>query len=450
MSAKHGRFVIKQFIPKSNSSVNRRNTSIAKRQRPRVEPNQRKRIKTACHPCRLDKVKCEGGVPCRRCGERSLACGVRDDHAKGQKPLSQEERVALHEAVLKRMLGMPTISDEKLRALAEDPDRHIPQGRASSRDFDQGWQVTGAEDSPPEDPSLANFTRRLQTRIGDPHDLEPQLDLNQLCRSPSPEHGLVDDHVETIAGRLPPRHLGEYLVSTFLRFVQCNSFCVHERWVAETLRLCYTDRASLGTIDVPRIATLLMLMALGTQFVDLHKDCAEVSPSTSGASLSILGHTYYEAVSALLPVLIQINSFESVRCVMLLAVYLFPHDLAGHGYSLLGLALHMALRRGMHRHNTALTDDTAEDDNLHWEVERRIWWTLYTFYPRACIFQGRPMTLAHESVSTNKPTFIQDLEPTHRESNLGNQTALINITLLLERITKALWVAKTSMIAPDD
>lgn len=138
----------------------------------------------------------------------------------------------------------------------------------------------------------------------------------------------------------------------------------------------------------------------------------------------------------MIPVLVQIKNFESVRCVMLLAVSLFPHDLAGQGYSLLGLALDMALRNGMHRHNTTFTDDTVDDNDLHLEVERRVWWTLYTFYQRACIFQGRPMTLAYESVSTNKPTFIQDLEPTHSVFNFGNQIALINITVLLERITK--------------
>ena len=235
-----------------------------------------------------------------------------------------------------------------------------------------------------------------------------------FCRSPSPTATPGDRFFTSIQAILPPREVANHLVRVCFDYVQCNSFYAEEAWVYKQLDTCYGDTLPLSERDIPTIATILMIMALGTQF-------------TSDLSLDHLGSIMYERTTSILPVLIKLSNFESIRACLLLATYLFPVDLSGLAYTYLGLAIHMATRNNMH---------TA----CHGEVEVRVWWTLYTFYQRARIFHGRAATLSNTDVSVRRPRFLPDLEPTNGVSNFSNQVILIEITVILEKIATEMYV----------
>lgn len=339
MPSHNDKLVIKEFVPRSQSD----SAPCLKRRRISVADADRKRIKTACENCRVEKVKCTGGVPCQRCNIKSTPCRPQNDRGRAR-PLSSTERVAMQENILKRMLRVWTLSDDELVALSEGSRK----SRSRERPSDGRPDHSSRSDSLFGDASLPSFTQNLQDCIGETGELRTQRNVDQLCRTSSPEPGLFDTCTSRLMKQLPTRSVGEYLIRIFHRYVQCNGFYVHEQWTTDTLELCYGKHDPQSVPDVPRLAALSMLMALGTQFDDLHQRSAKTHQKVQDAHTKHSGDVFYEAVFSTMPHLIEVNIFESVRCVMLLAVYMFPHDLAGRGYSLLGLALHMALSQGMH------------------------------------------------------------------------------------------------------
>jgi hypothetical protein len=321
--------------------------------------------------------------------------------------MSKAERTERLEKVVRHVLGVTSLDDRDLRALSDSI------GRSDAPN--PGERQLGAESS------LLNFSQQLERKLVDAQkshqlmedesegDSQDEADaIATFCRSPSPIATPGDRFFASVQAILPPRDVACHLVRVCFDYVQCNSFYAQEAWVYEQLDTYYGDMSRLSERDIPATATVLMIMALGTQF-------------TSDLSLDHQGILMYERTTSILPVLIKQSKFESVRACLLLATYLFPVDLSGLAYTYLGLAIHMATRNNMHI-------------ACHGEVELRVWWTLYTFYQRARIFHGRPATLSIAEVSVRRPRFLPELEPTRSVSNFSNQVILIEITVVLEKI----------------
>ncbi|KAF1845053.1 uncharacterized protein K460DRAFT_405331 [Cucurbitaria berberidis CBS 394.84] len=390
----------KPFVPKSAGQA----TSESKRTRPHVPESQRKRVRQACQNCRQKKDKCDGNVPCWRCSREGVVCEL------GVAPgalMSKAERTERLEKVVRHVLGVTSLDDEELRAMSDSIGR--------SEAPNPGERQLGAQSS------LLNFSQQLERKLVDAQKSHQQMEddneddvqneddaIATFCRSPSPVATPGDRFFTSVQAILPPRDVASHLVRVCFDYVQCNSFYAQETWVYKQLDALYGDASTLSERDIPTVATVLMIMALGTQF-------------TSDLSLDHQGIVLYERTTSILPVLIKRSNFESVRACLLLATYLFPVDLSGLAYTYLGLAIHMATRNNMHI-------------NCHGEVELRVWWTLYTFYQRARIFHGRPATLSIAEVGVHRPRFLPELEPTSNVSNFSNQLILIEITVVLEKI----------------
>lgn len=306
--------------------------------------------------------------------------------------MAKSERTERLEKVLKHVLGLPSLDDEELRALSDS---------IGAPDGSQGDEKElGTENS------LLTFSRELEQKLGDArkgdHEDEDEGKKDEegdaiatFCRSPSPVAAIGNAMLDSALAALPGRDVAEHLVHVCFKYVQCNSFYAHENWVLEQLQRCYANASTLSERDIPTIVTLMMMMALGSQF-------------TSDLSLETLGADFYERTKSILPELVSRSDFESVRACLLLATYLFPVNLPGLAYTYLGLALHMAMRNNMHK--------TLQD-----EIEIRVWWTLYTFYQRARIFHGRPKALTHMDVEVRRPRPVPELEPADGVSNFRNQ-----------------------------
>ncbi|KAJ4348510.1 uncharacterized protein N0V89_009887 [Didymosphaeria variabile] len=315
--------------------------------------------------------------------------------ASSSERMTKGERSERLEKVIKHILETSSLDNEELRIMSDS----IPE----STDFGNISHSTATENS------LSTFSRQLEKKLGDAGaDILETGNSEHECAKPY--HGVYSDSEISVAvlGTLPSKAVAICLAEVCFARVQCNSFYADENWAKRQIDHIYLTSATLSERNIPMLATIMMIMALGTQF----------SADTSHESL---GPLLYERTISMLPELIRRSDFESVRACLLIATFLFPIDHSGAAYTYLGLALHMAIRNKMHKH-------------AHDEVQVRVWWTLYTFYQRARIIHGYPKTLSYGEVEVRRPRLDPVLEPRNGPSNFLNQVTLIEITITLEKI----------------
>jgi hypothetical protein len=174
--------------------------------------------------------------------------------------------------------------------------------------------------------------------------------------------------------------VADFLVQIFFKYAQTNNFYVEEDWLLEKLAICYNDPESLSSDDAGAVCSILMVLAVGTQFAHMESSTpVNCLPSGSTAnqdhhfSEDEVGLTFYQFASKLLPDLIATASVRSVQACLLIGTYLLPLDTSGLCYTYFGLALKLAVQNGMHRryHGEGLSSRMIE-------VRNRVFWTAYT------------------------------------------------------------------------
>lgn len=179
---------------------------------------------------------------------------------------------------------------------------------------------------------------------------------------------------------LPPRAIADFLTDTFFKYAGTNYFLVRESWLEDKLRICYDQPAILSASDATWVCSVLMVLAIGTQFAHMNqnkfkaRDLREPTPdSDDEPNENNVGVSLYRVACKLLPDVITIASTESVQACLLLGKYTLPLDAQGLAYTYLGLAIKVAIQNGMHRKYTG-----TEFDSQTLEERNRLWWTAYT------------------------------------------------------------------------
>ncbi|KAF2501168.1 hypothetical protein BU16DRAFT_522173 [Lophium mytilinum] len=392
----------------------------------------------SCENCRQKKEKCSGGMPCERCFKEDRLCELgQDSHFATAKVdgnrvrLTKSQRSNCMERVLTRILGVSSVSDDELVAMASHQNlASIALNSGSSG----GKQVMMSV----EDGSLQKFSMSLENKLsrGSTDEAivvkEPRTvntpgstpkDRSISRQSPSRRSFSIQSSLSV----LPSREMADRLVHIFVNYVQCNNFFVQESWLHGKLDLLYSRSFILTSKDIPVIATVLMILAMGTQFYNMQSFPTEPPDATEEVAIEILGNSLYQETASLLGKVVQVGTFESVQACMMLAVYYFPIDMPGLAFTHLGLALHLAIKNGMHRKDYGLALGQVER-----EVHVRVWWSLWSFYQRARCYHGHPKALSHADVDVQRPRMLQPLDAINNTSKFHNQLVLIDITLLLE------------------
>jgi len=121
---------------------------------------------------------------------------------------------------------------------------------------------------------------------------------------------------------------------------------------------------------------VLMVLAVGTQYVHLEKSCSQgtgTGAHTPPANWeSDIGSAFYRQVARLLSEVIHAGTMLSVQVFMLLGLYSLPIDASGLGYMYLNLAIKVAIQNGMHRKDSRDVFDASTK-----QIRRCIWWTAY-------------------------------------------------------------------------
>jgi hypothetical protein len=183
-----------------------------------------------------------------------------------------------------------------------------------------------------------------------------------------------------IVALLPPRPLSAFLVNVFFKHATSYYYYVDRRWVNELLEKLHTKTIGLSSKDVTGACVVLMVLAVGTQYVHLE---SPKQNSTTGAQSSgtrnapanwesDIGSAFYRQVAKSLSDVIHAGSMLSVQVFLLLGLYSLPIDASGLGFIYLNLAIKVAIQNGMHRKVSRGNFDTTTK-----EIRRCIWWTAY-------------------------------------------------------------------------
>jgi hypothetical protein len=191
-----------------------------------------------------------------------------------------------------------------------------------------------------------------------------------------------------IVALLPPRPLSTFLISVFFKHATSCYYYVDRLWINEFLDQLHMKPSRLSSKDVTAACLVLMVLAVGTQYVHLESPVQDSRDETRGsASLkapanweSDIGSIFYRQVAKSLSDVIHAGTMLSVQVFLLLGLYSLPIDASGLGYIYLNLAMKVAVQNGMHRKvSRGVFDATAK------EMRRCIWWTAYCM--ERCVIQ---------------------------------------------------------------
>ncbi|RHZ47700.1 Zn(II)2Cys6 transcription factor [Aspergillus thermomutatus] len=449
--------------------------SLGNSKRPRVSEENRKRAVRACDGCRRVKEKCEGGVPCRRCLRYRRQCVfTHPDHAEklarsssvsllertaglSRHDMADAERIRLMERILEYYVPNISFDIPSLRKAAEElqskhrgSESDVPSTRVEGEDLedlaieDEDFMIKALPDNTTQysgEFSYLNFSMKIRKKIDEwmkaaaPEASTEAEPFEERWRATQLQSG--SSMVSASITCLPPRYVADFLVQIFFKYAQTNNFYVEEDWLREKLHTCYTNPSSLSSDDAGSVCSILMVLAVGTQFAHM-ESATPVNRLSADASISDdhhfsedeVGLTFYQFASKLLPDIIATASVRSVQACLLIGTYLLPLDTSGLCYTYFGLALKMAIQNGMHRkyQGEGLTPRMIE-------VRNRVFWTAYTIEKRVSILHGRPVSLSDADVDAAMPVDFPGLMPTGQVSNHTNMVTLIKLTLKLGEVS---------------
>ncbi|KAL5342781.1 fungal-specific transcription factor domain-containing protein [Aspergillus crustosus] len=459
--------------------------SVGNQKRPRVSEENRKRAVRACDGCRRVKEKCEGGVPCRRCLRYRRQCVfTHPDHAeklarsssvsllertaaRSRHDMLEAERVRCMERILQHYVPSISLDIQSLRKTADElKSKHRgsdseggPSLLLDSEDLedlaieDEDFTIKALPDNTTQysgEFSYLNFSMKIRKKIDEwmksetPEASTETEPFEDRWRATQLQSGSAN--VSASVTCLPPRFVADFLVQMFFKYAQTNNFYVSEGWLKDKLTICYTNPESLSCNDAGAVCSILMVLAIGTQFahmesaIPVNRVSSHLSDTEDhGFSEDEVGLTFYQFASKLLPDIIATASIRSVQACLLIGTYLLPLDTSGLCYTYFGLALKMAIQNGMHRRyfGEGLPPHVIE-------IRNRVFWTAYTIEKRVSILHGRPVSLSDTDVDAALPVDFPGLMPHGQVSNHTNMITLITLTLKLGEVANEISVLRKS------
>ncbi|KAJ0426819.1 hypothetical protein BJY00DRAFT_271027 [Aspergillus carlsbadensis] len=428
-----------------------------RQKRRRVPDSLRKRASQACLPCRRHKEKCQGGSPCLRCQQYKRVCRFESPPREIQQPgavaapirpagmsAQQSERERQMERIIWHFIGSMPYDTHDLEEIANELENtHQAVPFRDHSDGEEDNTLSGGYSLEPLSTSTMHYSgelshwnfskmiyRRLQTlgSIREQSDKDPEGFFRATGLQSS------SSFITSSTAYFPPRNVAEFLTDIFLQYAQTNYFYFSETIFRQKLDYYYSTQQLLTIEDAGWICTILMTMAIGTQFAYMQaKPASAKPPSSEEIPDDRIGQGLYRFSCQLIPDLITVASVETVSAFLLLGVYTLPIDTSGLAYTYYGLAIKMAIQNGMHRKFSGFGLDT-----LAIEIRNRLWWTAYSLESRISILHGRPVSVSASDTDADMPTDIGALRTPNTVTNLPNLTATICLTRKLSSIAAAI------------
>ncbi|KAG9196056.1 hypothetical protein G6011_01177 [Alternaria panax] len=255
-----------------------------------------------------------------------------------------------------------------------------------------------------------NFSMHIKRNIDELMAKANVQNLESVTRVPDfirvGEADPASTSISDILAVVPPRPVATFLTNVFFLHAISVYYYVDRRWLDDILDNIYTNPVSLRPKDVTAICVVLMVLAVGTQYVhlespDRHKTYSTgvVTDSEVQSSWELeIGSSFYRRVAKLLSEFIHAGSLLSVQVLLLLGLYSLPIDASGLSYIYLNLAIKVAIQNGMHRKVSRNVLDPRTK-----EIRRRIWWTVYCMERKIGIYHGRPISIVRSDIDADLP-----------------------------------------------
>ncbi|KAG9258839.1 PrnA protein [Emericellopsis atlantica] len=231
-----------------------------------------------------------------------------------------------------------------------------------------------------------------------------------------------------LSSSLPPRQIADVLTRAFFCHAEGDYFFVDRTWLNRKMDVVYENPASLSRRDVPTLAIIYMVLAVGTQYVYLDSLGGKTNNNAS-FSEDAIGIKFYQQACKLLPDVIAIASLESTQACLLIGLYTLPLDPSGLAWTYINLAMKLAIQNGMHRNYPGEGLELVIR-----ETRNRVWWTLYALERRVGTFHGRPVSVLDGEIDASYPVDRQDIWPGSPPQNTAQFHASIHLCGFIGRV----------------
>ncbi|KAJ6085906.1 hypothetical protein N7486_010187 [Penicillium sp. IBT 16267x] len=376
-------------------------------------------ISIACNECKRRKIKCNGQVPCQRCGHLNLECRYAPNCCNNNFKDSEEYRsmgsqiATLQDQVNSLFNGLNDLRTQK-RSFESPPFDHLSRDGSSQSVF---TPLPGAM------PKVRSRHPHFHGPTSSAFNFDVAKSSLQSMGIAPAEDVIADDlttaHV-TPAGS-PPPHISPH-VST----VHPTKDPLWSIRREETIRLCKVYEEEIGImyplVDITTVinqANLLytfMEAATRTGFSQrglpgadglqdensiLLKLILATTLVVEGGGQSDLGRRLYLSIKPVIESkLWEPHDIRNIQLFTIVATYHFHTDDDAMAYRLIGLAARMCLEMGFHRRE-ALMKSFPNEDQLNEVI--RIFWTVYSLDRRWSLGTGLPFVIQDEDIDPNLP-----------------------------------------------
>ncbi|PYI20937.1 fungal-specific transcription factor domain protein [Aspergillus violaceofuscus CBS 115571] len=374
-------------------------------------------ISIACNECKRRKIKCNGQVPCQRCGHLNLECRYAPNCCNNNFKDSEEFRSMKDQ--IKTLQDQVNSLFSNLKDLRSQRSSLDPPGfDGLSRDGSQS--VFTPMHAPLAKPRMRH--PRFQGPTSSAFNFDVARSSLQTMGIAPAEEMITDDL--TTAHATPagsPPHVGQ-LVST-----------IHPTkdpiWVIkrdEALRLCQVYEEEVGImyplIDIEQVAQQVNLLytfveaATRTGFAQrglpgadgLHDDSTlllkmilAITLVIEGGGQSELARRLYLNVKPVAEAKIWDSlDIRTIQLYGLMATYHFHSDDDAMAYRIIGIAARMCLEMGLHRRDALAKLFPNEDQ---WPAIVKIFWSVYSLDRRWSFGTGLPFIIQDEDIDPNLP-----------------------------------------------
>lgn len=374
-------------------------------------------ISIACNECKRRKIKCNGQVPCQRCGHLNLECRYAPNCCNNNFKDSDEFRSMTSQiSTLQEQVNNLFTNLNELRS--QPPQFESPSFDHLSRDDSQVFTPM---------PTGMPKTRSRHPRFHGPTSSAFNFDVAksslQSMGITQGEDGIPDDlttaHVTPAVS--PPPHMGP-LVPTIhptkdpiwtIRREEAVRLCkVYEEeigimypvvditTVTNQANLLYTfmeaatrtgfaQRGLPGSDSLQDDSTILLKLILATTLV------------VEAGGQSELGERLFLSIKPVVEAkLWEPHDIKTIQLFAIVATYHFHTDDDAMAYRLIGLAARMCLEMGLHRKDALMKSFPLE---TQWNEITRIFWTIYSLDRRWSLGTGLPFVIQDEDIDPNLP-----------------------------------------------
>ncbi|KAL4809165.1 fungal-specific transcription factor domain-containing protein [Aspergillus unguis] len=373
-------------------------------------------ISIACNECKRRKIKCNGQVPCQRCGHLKLECRYAPNCCNNNFKDSDEFRSMKDQiASLQDQVGSLFTSIYELRS--QRPSFDTPSFDTFSRD---GLDVSTPMNPPPPRSRIKHAQFQGPTSSAFNFDVA-RSSLQNMGIGPVEE--IIQDDLTTAHGTPAASPPQVPALSQPLHPTKDPIWAIKRD---EALRLCQVYEEEIGImyplVDIEQVTQQVNLLytfieaAMRTGLMNrirvgadgLEDDSANlvklilaITLVVEGGGQSELGRRLFLTVKPVIESKIwDTLDIKTIQLLALMATYHFHTDDDALAYRIIGIASRMCLEMGLHRRDALAK---SFPDESQWPGVVKVFWSIYSLDRRWSLGTGLPFTIQDEDIDHNLP-----------------------------------------------